>query len=254
VHAFRTSALFLSSGGTCCGIPSTFTTTVPSRKKNTQFGRLYISYSSFQEVDLLYNEYYALRHGRSLANEAGIIASDPNIACFEYGLSSEGQLQAKQAGIDVVRTFESGSFEGLLVLSSDLLRAKETAQAVFEQAKEAGIPMHRGEIVFQEWLRERGFGEWDGTSDSNYAKVWLDDEKNADHVNHQVESVSSVIKRVSVGLLEWDSQVQHIMIVCVAHGDVLQILQTAMKKMDGRLHRSLPHLETATLRKLGGQS
>mmetsp|Transcript_11267 Transcript_11267/g.16793 ORF Transcript_11267/g.16793 Transcript_11267/m.16793 type:complete len:82 (+) Transcript_11267:477-722(+) len=38
--------------------------------------------------------------------------------------------------------------------------------------------------------------------------------------------------------------------VLVAHGDVLQIVQTGFKKMDGTTHRSLDHLETATLRHL----
>ena len=43
-------------------------------------------------------------------------------------------------------------------------------------------------------------------------------------------------------------------IVCVAHGDVLQILQTAFKKMDPSNHRSMENLEkkrkNATLRPL----
>ena len=40
------------------------------------------------------------------------------------------------------------------------------------------------------------------------------------------------------------------MVVLVAHGDVLQIAQTAFADVDPRTHRSLEHLETATLRKL----
>ena len=34
----------------------------------------------------------------------------------------------------------------------------------------------------------------------------------------------------------------------VAHGDLLQILQTAFARADARAHRSLPHLETAEVR------
>ena len=41
------------------------------------------------------------------------------------------------------------------------------------------------------------------------------------------------------------------MVLLVAHGDVLQIAQTLFSRVDPRLHRSLDHLETATLRKLG---
>ena len=39
-------------------------------------------------------------------------------------------------------------------------------------------------------------------------------------------------------------------VLLVAHGDVLQILQTAFTRVDVRTHRSLPHLETATVREL----
>ena len=40
------------------------------------------------------------------------------------------------------------------------------------------------------------------------------------------------------------------MVVLVAHGDVLQILQTSFARVDVRQHRSLEHLQTATLREL----
>lgn len=37
-------------------------------------------------------------------------------------------------------------------------------------------------------------------------------------------------------------------VILVAHGDVLQILQTAFEGVDPREHRSLPHLPNAELR------
>lgn len=43
---------------------------------------------------------------------------------------------------------------------------------------------------------------------------------------------------------------QSYQVILVAHGDVLQILQTAFLKVDGKVHRSLDHLETATVREL----
>jgi len=39
-------------------------------------------------------------------------------------------------------------------------------------------------------------------------------------------------------------------VVLVAHGDVLQILQTAFLKKSGSVHRSLDHLETASVREM----
>ena len=96
-----------------------------------------------------------------------------------------------------------------------------------------------------------------------------------------MESVWSVIDRSTRCVMDWDSNDQksgknlvvvqwddnnkenevenenqqqhggHYWIICVAHGDVLQILQTAFNKnIDPSQHRSIQHLETATLRSL----
>ena len=210
-----------------------------------------IIYSNFRNVPCLRNDYYALRHGRSLANEAGVIASNPEVACTKYGLSPVGKEQAQAAGQTLVETFcqsQNKNYNGLLIVSSDLLRARETAQAVCRAAIEADIPVYQGEVVLQTWLRERDFGDWDGTSDANYQRVWDDDAMDDTHTNQNVESVVSVIQRVATGIMHWDAQLENYMVVCVAHGDVLQIGQTALAKSDGKLHRTLPHLETATLR------
>ena len=74
-----------------------------------------------------------------------------------------------------------------------------------------------------------------------------------------VESVNSVMRRACECVLEWAARLKDeetvsgakpAMVILVAHGDVLQILQSAFAKIDGRRHRSLPHLETAQLRHL----
>ena len=65
-----------------------------------------------------------------------------------------------------------------------------------------------------------------------------------------VESVDSVMNRTTECILDWDTRLQNHLIILVAHGDVLQITQTAFAKMDGSKHRNLDHLETATLRAL----
>ncbi|KAG7344413.1 histidine phosphatase superfamily branch 1 protein [Nitzschia inconspicua] len=99
-------------------------------------------------------------------------------------------------------------------------------------------------------LRERYFGEWDLHSDQHYHDVWKDDATDPSHTVKNVESVWGVTDRATRCVLSWDATLQNHWIVCVAHGDVLQILQTAFSKMDPSQHRSLEHLETATLRPL----
>jgi len=250
----------------------------------------------------LRNRFFALRHGQSLANVAGLIASNPDIACHKYGLSEEGKKQAQKAGDQLVRDFldargqqsdTNGRLRGIAIVASDLLRAKETAQiaadAIHSHNSQQGsdgdggdddddVPLYSGAIVIDTRLRERGFGDWDGGSDAHYHDVWKDDAKDPSHTVRGVESVWSVTDRATRCVLEWDQRLAaeagdteqqqdsvgaesgngaavpdpHLYwVVCVAHGDVLQILQTAFcASMGPSQHRSMEHLETATLRPL----
>jgi broad specificity phosphatase PhoE len=213
-----------------------------------------------EEASCLKNDFFAMRHGQSMANVAGLIASNPNIACTAYGLSTVGKEQAIQAGATVVERYQQqqqeimkangNCYQGVLILSSDLLRAKETAETVAKAVQKALIPLYDDRVVIETRLRERGFGEWDGGSDEHYQDVWKEDVMDPTHEIKSVESVLSVMDRASTSVLEWDEKVQNHFIICVAHGDVLQILQTAFSKLDGSKHRTLDHLETATLRPL----
>jgi probable phosphoglycerate mutase len=202
------------------------------------------------------HDYFALRHGQSLANVAGLIMSDPSQACAAYGLSETGQQQAMSAADTVRHVYQSESYHCLVLLSSDLLRAKETATVVKEKNSDL-VPIHREQVILETRLRERSFGTWDGTSDENYHKVWQGDALDASNTDGGLESVHQVMRRSTECILEWDRELTKLygrdarcMVVLAAHGDVLQILQTAFEKMDGRLHRSLPHLATAQLRQL----
>ena len=205
-------------------------------------------------VRSLRQDYFALRHGQSLANVAGIIMSDPARACTNYGLSDKGRQQAIAAADDVRFIFQANEYKKLVLLASDLLRAKDTAMTVFDQTQD--LPTHQDQVIIETRLRERWFGEWDGTSDENYQKVWEDDASDSSHTVKQVESVNAVMERTTKFILEWDGRLassyedERCMVILVAHGDVLQILQTAFEKMDGRFHRTLQHLETAQLRQL----
>jgi broad specificity phosphatase PhoE len=222
--------------------------------------------------------YFALRHGQSQANVQKLIASHPEVACSAYGLSPLGIQQARKAGHDVVEHFthhfsSSGTRGRVVILASDLLRAQQTAEIVrdvirahnnaqlpSDDPSSSIIPLYRDGVIGETRLRERGFGNWDLTSDDNYQHVWDDDATDSSHTANHVESVDSVMRRVTSAVAEWDGTLSQddltsydptrTMVICVAHGDVLQILQTAFEKLDGTLHRTLPHLETATLRPL----
>jgi broad specificity phosphatase PhoE len=210
------------------------------------------------------NKFFALRHGQSRANVQKIICSNPSIATTaDYGLSEVGQQQALQAGQDVIDAISSDeSIKGLCIVSSDFARALETAETirkVYCNAQSAATgsshrmrspPVYNNQVIIDTRLRERWFGDYDMQSDSNYQSVWERDAEDSSQTLHQVESVDSVRSRAVSVVNEYETLLQDHMVILVAHGDVLQILQTAFLSMDARKHRSLEHLETAKLRQM----
>jgi broad specificity phosphatase PhoE len=301
----------INSNNNCGDKEQTSTTKISSHSRSSSSSSS--TYQNHLQHYQLQNDYYALRHGQSLANVASIIASNPTVACHQYGLSPLGQQQAYQAAKEIlllhlqqIYPTESDNepcqqqqqqqqkqeqlhhryYQGIVIITSDLLRAQETAQIVAKVILESNNNKNNNNTVIPLYtknntdsvvvhtdirLRERGFGDWDGGSDIHYQDVWDDDAINPYHTHHNVESVWSVLDRVTQCLVDWDihltaanhhqpshpqqQQQQHPwMVVCVAHGDVLQILQTALSTtttiMDPSQHRSVPHLETATLRPL----
>eukprot|EP00934_Nitzschia_sp_Nitz4_P004438 Nitzschia sp. Nitz4//scaffold167_size49223//22585//23430//NITZ4_007034-RA/size49223-processed-gene-0.15-mRNA-1//1//CDS//3329538272//4428//frame0 len=207
------------------------------------------------DTSSLFHDYYALRHGQSEANVEKRIASTWEIASHRFGLTPLGQEQAKKAGKSIVEFYQKSTepYEGIVLLSSDLKRAFETAEIVKDELRAAGLPVVEHRVCVDPHLRERQFGKFDLQSDEHYLDVWKDDVLDPTHTNNGVESVMSVARRTKEFILEWDEmlgQEKKYMVLCVAHGDVLQILQTCMSHIEAADHRSLEHLETATLRPL----
>lgn len=205
----------------------------------------------------LSNSFFALRHGQSLANVAKIISSDPNISTVEHGLSDLGKDQAKAAGESFAKSYLSDSKHsvGVAIFSSDFTRARETAEIFANALKKRGIQLYNDKVNLETRLRERYFGKLNGGPDDRYQDVWDIDCSDADHTEYDVESANSVLERTTKLICELDDTLQQSgkrwECAVVAHGDVLQILQTGfLKHDDAKRHRSLKHLETASWRKL----
>ena len=118
-------------------------------------------------LDRLANRYFGMRHGESKANVAGLIVSRIETdRSGDYGLSDRGRLQAAEAAPCC------GLSAGTVIRSSDFARAWQTAQIVRERLGAA-------EVVAAEELRERSFGELDGSPATGYARVWTADQAEA---------------------------------------------------------------------------
>ena len=212
----------------------------------------------------LFNSFFALRHGQSLANVSKIISSDPAISTVEHGLSALGKEQAQSAGRQFAndyltrRNSENSSGDndinrGVAVFSSDFTRARETAEIFANELKKRNIPLYNnGNVVLETKLRERYFGSLNGGSDTRYQDVWDVDIDDPNHTEFDVECANSVLERTTRLVCELDNTLKESssggknqeswQCVLVAHGDVLQIMQTGfMRHGDAAKHRELEH-------------
>lgn len=194
-------------------------------------------------TDRLRNQYFALRHGQSKANTKGVIISDLQDGQLEaYTLTNEGEDQVR---ISAQAAKSSGTLDrDTVIISSPFSRCRRTA----EIAKDIlGVS---AQIVFDERLRERWFGDWERTNNAHYEKVWTDDETNPEHTTANVESAMDVQKRTASLIHDLEKRYQGKNILLVSHGDALQIMQTGFAKQSPATHRMLTHLGTAEIRKL----
>lgn len=169
-------------------------------------------------------------------------------------------------------------YQGVAIFSSDFLRATETATIFASILRKYNIPIYQNDILLETRLRERYFGEFNGETDTRYQDVWDEDIHDANHVKFGVESPNSVLERTTRFIVELEDLLSSSSsssslskedkeqegkqkdrekcnrpwkVILVAHGDVLQILQTGfLLHDDASRHRCLDHLETATIREL----
>ena len=192
-----------------------------------------------QSINTLNNQYFALRHGESIANQKGLIVSSPENGIKNYGLSETGrkQIETSVRGNDKVKNVTQ-------VISSDFLRTVESA-AIAHQCLHSET-----EIQYDKKLRERFFGDHELQDNSFYQKVWDDDQLDSSHTNNNVESADAVMERTTSLVMILENEFNGESFLLVSHGDALQILQAAFRKTSASLHRSLPNLDTAEIREL----
>ena len=194
-------------------------------------------------IEKLKNNYFALRHGQSGANAKRIILSHPQDGRKrQYALTPTGKDQVRKS---VRRAMTAGWIDNrTIICSSPLSRCRMTAEIAREELSITD------EIIIDDRLQERWFGNWEKTLHSNYQKVWDDDKKNPKHTIGNVESALAVQRRLAALIGDLERQYQDKNILLVSHGDPLQILQTWFQKKPPSDHRDMPHLSTAGIRKL----
>jgi probable phosphoglycerate mutase len=189
------------------------------------------------------NHYFLLRHGESMPNIRGVILSH-----LEEGKKDEHTL-TKNGDEQVRHSVQEARAQGLLkegtvIFSSPFSRCRRMA----EIAKEVlGVST---EIIFDDRLRERWFGDWEGESNIHYQDAWDKDVLDPDHKDANVESTTEVVARVAGLIHDLEERYAGKNILLVSHGDALQILQTFFENKPSAAHRELRHLKVAEVRRV----
>lgn len=190
------------------------------------------------DIDKLKNRYFVLRHGESQANAQGIVVSAPKDGTTKFGLTRKGTKQVEKA-VREANILDKDT----IIYSSDFTRVRETA----EIAKKV---LNAKPIHLTVDLRERYFGDWEKSIDSNYQEIWAEDAKNPDHKKDKVESVNEVLDRTTSLINKLEKKYNGKKILLVGHADPLHILQTSFMKVDASTHRNIKHLKVGEIREL----
>jgi broad specificity phosphatase PhoE len=188
----------------------------------------------------LKNKYLIIRHGESEANKQGIVASSPENSINSFGLTERGEKQIR----DIIRIKKENLLRSkVIIISSDFLRARESASIIAEE-------IECEDIIFTPLLRERFFGEYEGMPSDSYYRVWGDDLNNINNHIKGVESTQDVRERVLSVIRECEEKYRDKTILLVSHGDPLQILLASFKGLPSNRHREVKSFTNADFREL----
>lgn len=198
----------------------------------------------------LKNTYYLLRHGQSEGNVEGVISSARSLATSEkHGLTKLGYEQGFDSAANLLEFIQSKSSSAKKVYfySSPFARARQTAVACLDgiaskdenQAivKDLALDIQK-DIIIDDGLMERFFGDLDATPLPTYAYVWPEDQKDVTQTGRfNVESVAATATRLREVIMRIEESDLHKkedgdIIVLTAHADVVQICQLYASGID----------------------
>lgn len=154
-----------------------------------------------------------LRHGRTTANAAGVLAGWAPVELDEAGMAQSRALGARLAASGVIPAY---------VVSSPLIRCRQTAELTLPDAK----------IFDEPRLAECDYGEWSGQPLKKLAKAPLWSVVQA-HPSAAVfpggESMAAMSARAVAAAREWDARAEaehgpDAVVIAFSHGDVIKAI------------------------------
>jgi isoleucyl-tRNA synthetase len=165
------------------------------------------------------NRFFAVRHGQAMSNLNGFLSSWPE-KNGDVHLTPEGEKSVRE-------TAAALKAQGVdLIVSSDLKRTAQTAELLKEAIG--------AELVFDERLREIGFGEFNGKSEAEYHAFFADRMERFTKRPEGGETYEDVRKRVMECLRDLDAKHEGKTIVIVSHGDPIWFMTAATRGLWGK--------------------
>jgi isoleucyl-tRNA synthetase len=163
------------------------------------------------------NTYYAMRHGESENNVAGLLCNDDSIpsALTDYGRSQALRAGASLSGKGITRIF-----------ASPLARGKGTAKAVAE-----ALGLAESAISYDDRLKEIGLGSFNGKPLADYQKSLSSGEEFLATRPEGGESWTDMRRRLGAFLYEIEAKHQNEGILIVTHGSPLRMFSAVARAL-----------------------
>lgn len=158
-----------------------------------------------------YTTFYIVRHGQVDWNAKGLVLGQK-----DHPLDESGKNQAKQ----LAKEIKDIKFDA--IFSSDLLRAKETAEII---ASERKIP-----VQVDKALREQTFGHFEGWKKNEFISLFdkwnemSDEERHNYTLSDDMESNASAVNRLINFLKQTSNEYLGKTVLIVAHGALMRYL------------------------------
>ena len=163
------------------------------------------------------NKYFMMRHGQSENNVLDVYCSDPKI----NHLTKEGREEVSKTAEELLTK------KITKIYSSPFLRTRETAEII---AEKIGLP--KGEIVYDNRLKELEFGDFSGKPGREYCHYMESKSWEFDTRVPGGESFADVKKRFGEFLYEVDKKEQKENILIVSHGCTIEVFPTVTEGAD----------------------
>jgi len=185
----------------------------------------------------LKNNYFLLRHGEAISNKMEFVSCWPEKT--HNPLTAKGKKQVES----VAAKLKNEKID--LILASDILRTKQTAEIVAKKLKLG--------IKFNKKLRESKFGRFNNKPGKEWKTYLHSIYRRPADKNHREENYYDIRMRMENFLRDTEKKYRNKNILIVTHGALLFALEAIMKniaKKDEKKHEEELKFKNAQLEKI----